>query len=86
MEWERLEISSRKLEIPREHSCKDGHNKVQKWQKAEDIKKRWQEYTDMHIIWISQLIWLKVTYSEITMKSQGMEYCSESESLVLTFP
>ena len=30
-EWERLEISSRKLEIPREHSCKDGHNKGQKW-------------------------------------------------------
>ena len=26
-EWERLEISSRKLEIPREFSCKDGHNK-----------------------------------------------------------
>ena len=27
IEWERLEISSRKLEIPREHSGKDGHNK-----------------------------------------------------------
>ena len=26
-EWERLEISSRKLEISREISCKDGHNK-----------------------------------------------------------
>ena len=26
IEWERLEISSRKLEIPREISCKDGHN------------------------------------------------------------
>ena len=25
-EWERLEISSRKLEIPRNISCKDGHN------------------------------------------------------------
>ena len=24
---ERLEISSRKLETPREHTCKDGHNK-----------------------------------------------------------
>ena len=43
-------------------------------------------YPDMHIIWISRLTWLKVTYSEITMKSQGMEYCSESESLVLTSP
>ena len=29
-EWERLKISSRKLEIPREYSCKDGHNKGQK--------------------------------------------------------
>ena len=29
--WERLEISSRKLQIPREQSCKDGHNKGQKW-------------------------------------------------------
>ena len=25
IEWERLEISSRKLEIPRNISCKDGH-------------------------------------------------------------
>ena len=31
IEWERLEISSRKLEIPREHSCKDGLDKGQKW-------------------------------------------------------
>ena len=29
--WERLEISSRKLEMPREISWKDGHNKGQKW-------------------------------------------------------
>ena len=27
---ERLEISSRKLEIPREYTCKDGHKKGQK--------------------------------------------------------
>ena len=48
-EWERLEISSRKLEIPREHA-------TQRWgiknrnsmdlTEAEDIKKRWQEYTE----------------------------------------
>ena len=49
-EWERLEISSRKLEIPREHF-------MQKWglikdrngmdlTEAEDVKKRWQEYTE----------------------------------------
>ena len=31
IEWERLEISSRKLEIPREHFMKDGLNKGQKW-------------------------------------------------------
>ena len=31
IEWERLEISSRKLEIPRKSSCKDEHNKGQKW-------------------------------------------------------
>ena len=31
IEWERLVISSRKLEIPRNISCKGGHNKGQKW-------------------------------------------------------
>ena len=30
IEWERLELSSRKFEIPGEHFCKDEHNKVQK--------------------------------------------------------
>ena len=30
IEWERLEIFSRKLEIPREHLWKDGYNKGQK--------------------------------------------------------
>ena len=30
-EWERLEISSRKLEIPGNISCKDGLDKGQKW-------------------------------------------------------
>ena len=48
IEWEKLEISSRKLEIPREHF-------MQRWAQyrngmdlteAEDIKKRWQEYTE----------------------------------------
>ena len=49
IEWERLEISSRKLEIPGNISCKDGHNKGQNGRdltEAEDIKKRWQEYTE----------------------------------------
>ena len=49
-EWERLEISSRKLEIPREHfmqtwgSIKDRNG--MDLTEAEDIKKRWQEYTE----------------------------------------
>ena len=30
IEGERLEISARKLDITREYSCKDGHNKGQK--------------------------------------------------------
>ena len=46
MEWERQEISSRKVEIPREYFMQNGHNKGQKWSEAEDIKKRWQEYTE----------------------------------------
>ena len=32
-------------------SCKDGHNKWQKWYdltEAEDIKKRWQEYRELY--------------------------------------
>ena len=49
IQWERLEISSRKLEIPREHfmqmgSIKDRNSKD--LTEAEDIKKRWQEYTE----------------------------------------
>ena len=31
IEWERLEISSRKLEVPREFFMQNGHNKGQKW-------------------------------------------------------
>ena len=50
--WERLEISSRKLEIPREHfmqkmgSIKDRNGKD--LTETEDIKKRWQEYTELY--------------------------------------
>ena len=52
IEWESLEISSRKLEIPREHF-------MQRWAwiemvlwtemdltEAEDTKKRWQQHTE----------------------------------------
>ena len=48
-EWERLEISSRKLETQGNISCKDGQNKGQNGMdltEAEDIKKRWQKYTE----------------------------------------
>ena len=44
-EWERLEISSRKLEISKNISCKDGtiNNRNGKYLiDAEEIKKRWQ--------------------------------------------
>ena len=47
-EWERLKISSRKLEIPREpFHAKMGSIKDRNGMDltdAEDIKKRWQEY------------------------------------------
>ena len=51
-EWERLQISSRKLEISREHfmqkmgSVKDRNGRDLK--EAEDIKKMWQEYTELY--------------------------------------
>ena len=52
IEWERLEISSRKLEIPREHfkHCAKmdtikGRNDMDLTE-AEDIKKKQQEYTE----------------------------------------
>ena len=47
IEWKRLEISSRKLEIPREHHAKMGTIKGRNGMdltEAEDIKKRWQEH------------------------------------------
>ena len=51
IEWEILEISSIKLEIPREHfmqtwvgTIKDRHS--MKLTEAEDINKWWQEYTE----------------------------------------
>ena len=49
IEWESLEISSRELEIPREHFMQDGHNKGRNGMdltEAEDIKKRGQEFTE----------------------------------------
>ena len=49
-EWERLEISSRKLEITKgTFHAKMGTIKDKNGMdltKAEDVRKRWQEYTD----------------------------------------
>ena len=47
MEWERLEISSRKLEIPREHFLQRfGHNKGQKWYGPNRSRKYQEEVTE----------------------------------------
>ena len=49
MEWERLKISSKNYRYQGTISYKDGLDKGQKWygpNRAEDIKKRWQEYTE----------------------------------------
>ena len=46
IEWERLEISSRKLEIPRELFMQRKDRNGMDLTEAEDIKKRWQEYTE----------------------------------------
>ena len=51
IEWERLEISSRKLDISREYfhagmdTIKD--RKCKDLTEAEEIKKRWQEYREL---------------------------------------
>ena len=49
IEWERLEISSRKLEKPRDIHAKMGTTMDRNHMDlrgAKDIKKRWQEYTE----------------------------------------
>ena len=49
IEWETIEISSRKLETPREHFMQVGSIKDRNGMdltEAEDIKKRWQEYSE----------------------------------------
>ena len=49
IEWNRLEISHRKLEIPRDHHAKMGTIKDRNGMdltETEDMKKRWQEYTE----------------------------------------
>ena len=44
IEWERLEISSRKLEIPKMGTIKDRN--CMDLTKAEHIKKKWQQNTE----------------------------------------
>ena len=49
IKWEGLEISSRKIRYQGNISCKDEHNKGQKWygpNRSRNIKKRQQEYTE----------------------------------------
>ena len=49
IEWERLELSSRKLEKSRDIYEKMGTTKDRNHmdlRRAKDIKKRWQEYTE----------------------------------------
>ena len=50
IEWKRLEVSSRKFEIPREQfHAKMGTIKYRNGMdltEAEDIKKRWRKYTE----------------------------------------
>ena len=47
IKWERLEISSRKLEIPREHFMQKIKDRNE-MDRAEDTKKKWQEYTELY--------------------------------------
>ena len=49
IEWERLKISLRKLEIPRDIPYKDEHNKGEKWygpKRSRRYSERWQEYIE----------------------------------------
>ena len=46
IDWERLEISSRKLEIPREYFMQRQAQERREITEAENIKKRWKEYTE----------------------------------------
>ena len=49
IKWERLEISSRNYRYQGNISRKEGHNKDRNGMdltEAEDIKKRWQQYTE----------------------------------------
>ena len=51
-EWERLEISPENWSYQGKIPCKNGHDKGQNGKEvaeAEEIKKRWQEFTELYI-------------------------------------
>ena len=51
-EWERLEISPEHWSYQGKIPCKNGHDKGQNGKEvaeAEEIKKRWQEFTELYI-------------------------------------
>ena len=57
IDWERVEISSRELEIPRDHFSKDGHSKEQKCKTLTEQKilrrggkNTWKNYIKMTLI------------------------------------
>ena len=50
-EWERLEISPENWSYQGKIPCKNGHDKGQNGKEvaeAEEIKKRWQEFTELY--------------------------------------
>ena len=63
IEWERQEISSRKLDTKGTFHAKTGTIKDRNGMdltQAEDIKNRWQEYTEeLHdlLTWITMIVW-----------------------------
>ena len=71
VEWERREISSRKLEISREHFMQDGHNKGQTVKTLEKQmrlsrsgKNTLKNYSKKTIMtWITPRVW-SLTYSQ----------------------
>ena len=85
-QWERLEVSSRKLEIPRKHSCKDGHNKGQKWY-GPNRSRRYEEKEESKGMQLCATLWDHVDCSlpvlggspgeNTEVDCQGQEYTEE---------
>ena len=62
-ERERLEISSRKLEIPREHFMQDGHNKGQRQYGPNRSRRSKEEVARLH----TKKLCKNILMSQITM-------------------